>query len=67
MDEASLLAKCEELLATLDAHPGHAKLRRLTNDLKALRDRLRVEQADAGLQRSEPHEGSSDSSRDAAS
>jgi hypothetical protein len=35
-----LLARCEELLDILYAHPEHAKLRMLVADIESLRDRL---------------------------
>ena len=46
MDNAGLLAKCEELLAFLAAHDDHAKLRRLSEDIEKLRDRLLREAED---------------------
>jgi hypothetical protein len=39
-ERATLLAKCEELLAFLAAHDDHLKLRRLVADIEELRDRL---------------------------
>jgi hypothetical protein len=38
--DVELLSKCEEILELLRAHDEHEKLRRLIEDVEALRDRL---------------------------
>jgi transcription initiation factor IIE alpha subunit len=45
VDNARVLAKCDELLRFLDAQEEQPKLRRLIDDIEQLRDRLR-EQSD---------------------
>ena len=49
MDKEALLAKCDELLVFLADHDNHRKLRRLTEDIRQLRERLlRDAAADSG-------------------
>jgi hypothetical protein len=43
MDEEDLLKRVEDLLQHLNEQPDHAKLRRLSDDMRALADRLRSE------------------------
>jgi hypothetical protein len=54
------IAKCDEMLAFLAEHDAHLKLRRLTTDIKQLRDDLIAERPTA-------REASSDSPSEATS
>jgi hypothetical protein len=42
MGDQALLKRLDELLKLLDQNPNHAKLRRLAEDMRALRNRLRA-------------------------